>query len=360
MTTLHDPSSPPRLPSCRCGPPPPPSPRPGALDVGGVPDAELRYAAKAFLCRVMVHRTAQEGLGLDVCSAGERELAVTTGFPPERIVPHGNAKSPRDLETAPRLGVGRIVIDSRSENARPAAAVGPDGQQKVMVRVVPGISAGDHEKIRTGTDDRSSGSPAYRPGEQALDLAVLARRVRTERSDSCAAAGLPVPRPVIEPGRAVVGPAGIAVYRVLAVKRTGAHTTFVAVDGGMSDNPRPALYGVRYAPRFVGRAGAARTVPVTVVGRHREAGDVLAADVELPCDLRPRRPATTSPWPPATTWSAAHRSPPSATATPGCWSAASPRRTGAAGTWGGRTVAPPALRGAGRPLRLMATCPTRP
>ncbi|MFQ3561621.1 diaminopimelate decarboxylase [Streptomyces gramineus] len=321
------------------------------------PDAEVLYAAKAFLCRAMVHWTAEEGLGLDVCSAGELELAVTTGFPPERIVLHGNAKSPRDLETALRLGVGRIVIDSPSEIARLAAAVGPGGHQKVMVRVVPGISAGGHEKIRTGTDDQKFGlsiadgyaqhaiarildqpqleltglhchlgsqitsvkpylaavrrlvglmarlheqhglvlpeldlggghGVAYRPGEAALDLTALARRVRAELTQACATAGLPVPRLIIEPGRAVVGPAGIAVYRVLAVKKTGEHT-FVAVDGGMSDNPRPALYGVRYAPRLVGRASAAPTAPVTVVGRHCEAGDVLAADAGLPADVRP-------------------------------------------------------------------------
>lgn len=321
------------------------------------PDAEVLYAAKAFLCRAMVHWMQEEGLGLDVCSAGELELAVTTGFPSERIVLHGNAKSPRDLDTALRLGVGRIVIDSPSEIARLAAAVGPDGHQKVMVRVVPGISAGGHAKIRTGTDDQKFGLSisdgyaqhaiarildqpqleltgmhchlgsqitsvkpyplavrrmvglmarlheqhglvlteldlggghgiAYRPGEQALDLTTLARKVRTELTEACAAAGLPVPRLIIEPGRAVAGPAGVALYRVLAVKRTGDHT-FVAVDGGMSDNPRPALYGVRYAPRMIGRHSTAAPAPVTVVGRHCEAGDVLAADVELPGDLHP-------------------------------------------------------------------------
>lgn len=321
------------------------------------PDAEVLYAAKAFLCRAMVHWMDEEGLGLDVCSAGELELAVTTGFPAERIVLHGNAKSPRDLETALRLGVGRIVIDSPSEIARLAAAVGPDGHQKVMVRVVPGITAGGHAKIRTGTDDQKFGLSisdgyaqhaiarildqpqleltglhchlgsqitsvkpyllavrrmvglmarlreqhglvlpeidlggghgiAYRPGEQALDLTTLARKVRMELNEACAAAGLPVPNLIIEPGRAIAGPAGIALYRVLAVKRTGEHT-FVAVDGGMSDNPRPALYGVRYAPRLFGRHSTAAPAPVTVVGRHCEAGDVLATDVELPGDVHP-------------------------------------------------------------------------
>ncbi|MFD5744571.1 diaminopimelate decarboxylase [Streptomyces massasporeus] len=321
------------------------------------PDAEILYAAKAFLCRAMAHWVDEEGLGLDVCSAGELELAVTTGFPPERIVLHGNAKSPRDLDTALRLGVGRIVIDSPSEIARLAAVVGPDGHQKVMIRVVPGISAGGHDKIRTGTEDQKFGLPiadgyaqhavarildqpqleltglhchlgsqissfkpylvavrrmvglmarlheqhglvlpeldlggghgiAYRPGEEGVNLTSLARKVRAELAAACATAGLPVPRLIIEPGRAIVGPAGIALYRALSVKHTGGHV-FVAVDGGMSDNPRPALYGVRYAPRLIGRHSTAAPARTTVVGRHCEAGDILAADAELPADVRP-------------------------------------------------------------------------
>ncbi|MFD4938533.1 diaminopimelate decarboxylase [Streptomyces virginiae] len=322
-----------------------------------LPEADVLYAAKAFLSRAMVRWVEEEGLGLDVCSAGELELAVTAGFPPERIVLHGNAKSPRDIGAALRLGVGRIVIDGPSEIARIAAAVGPDGHQKVLVRVVPGVSAGGHEKIRTGTEDqkfglsladgsaqdaiaRVLGQPqleltglhchigsqitevepylvalrrmvglmarvrdahgvvlpeldmggghgiAYRPGEAALDLTALARGLRAELGESCDAAGLAVPRLVIEPGRAVAGPAGVALYRVLAVKHTG-EKVFVAVDGGMSDNPRPALYGVRYAPRLIGRRSTADARTATVVGRHCEAGDVLAADVELPGDIHP-------------------------------------------------------------------------
>ncbi|MFF5301327.1 diaminopimelate decarboxylase [Streptomyces sp. NPDC013161] len=321
------------------------------------PDADVVYAAKAFLCRAMAHWVREEGLGLDVCSAGELALAVTTGFPPERIVLHGNAKSPEDLRTALRLGVGRIVVDSTSEIARLAAITPADTRQKVMVRVVPGIAAGAHTKIRTGTDDQKFGlsitdgsaqhavtrildqphlelvglhchigsqiattkpyvsavrrmvgllarirdqhgvtlpqldiggghAIAYRPGEERLDIPVLAGRVRAELEDGCARAGLPVPRLTLEPGRAIVGPAGVAVYRVLAVKRTG-DRTFVAVDGGMSDNPRPALYGVRYAPRLIGRPATAPPRPVTVVGRHCEAGDILADEVALPGDVRP-------------------------------------------------------------------------
>jgi diaminopimelate decarboxylase len=322
------------------------------------PDADVVYAAKAYLCRAVARWVREEGLGLDVCSAGELELAVTTGFPPDRIVLHGNAKSPADLETAVRLGVGRIVIDSGTEIARLATLI-PRGDepQRVMLRVVPGVVAGAHPSIRTGTDDQKFGlsltdgsaqhavdrvlgqpglkltglhchigsqvttvkpyvaalrrligllarirdqhgvvlseldlggghAVAYRPGEDALDITALATRVRAELTDGCARAGLPVPRLTLEPGRAVIGPAGVALYRVLAVKRTGGRV-LVAVDGGMSDNPRPALYGVRYAPRLVGRTHAPGRTLVDVVGRYCEAGDILAADVPLPDDVRP-------------------------------------------------------------------------
>ncbi|OIV36425.1 diaminopimelate decarboxylase [Mangrovactinospora gilvigrisea] len=321
------------------------------------PDAGIHYAAKAFLCRALAHWVEEEGLGLDVCSAGELELAVATGFPAERIVLHGNAKSPRDIDTALRLGVGRIVIDSPSEIARLAAAVAPGQRQDVMVRVVPGVAAGAHDAIRTGTEDQKFGMSTgdgyaqhaiarildqprlrltglhchlgsqiadvrpyltavrrmvgllarireshgvllpeldlggghavpYRPGEAALDVPGLARRLRAELEEACAAARLPVPRLLLEPGRAITGPAGVAVYRVLSVKQT-AGTVFAAVDGGMCDNPRPALYGVRYAPRLVGRASRTEDRPTTVVGRLCEAGDVLAEDVPLPADLHP-------------------------------------------------------------------------
>lgn len=127
---------------------------------------------------------------------------------------------------------------------------------------------------------------AYRPGDTALDITALAARTRAELADGCRRNGLPVPRLTIEPGRAIVGPAAVALYRVLAVKHTGGRT-LVAVDGGMSDNPRPALYGVRYAPTLVGRAAAPGRTPVTVVGRYCEAGDILAEDVALPEDVRP-------------------------------------------------------------------------
>lgn len=322
-----------------------------------LPDADIVYAAKAFLCRAVVDWVEQEGLGLDVCSAGELELAATRGFPPERIVLHGNAKSPQDLRTALRLGVGRIVIDSDCEIARLAAQVPGPGAQQVMVRVLPGIQAGAHHKIRTGAEGQKFGlsiadgdaeeaiarilgqhrlelvglhchlgsqiteaepyaegvrrvvafmalirdrygvtlpeldmgggfAVAYLPGDPAPTASEYGRLITKTLADACAEHGLPVPRLTVEPGRSVVAPAGIALYRVLSVKRTTGRV-FVAVDGGMSDNPRPALYGARYTVRRVGRASDAPMRSATVVGRHCEAGDVLADSVELPDDIRP-------------------------------------------------------------------------
>ncbi|SCD49673.1 diaminopimelate decarboxylase, partial [Streptomyces sp. SolWspMP-sol7th] len=89
------------------------------------PDAGVHYAAKAFLCRALVRWLDEEGIGLDVCSAGELELAVSAGFPADRVLLHGNAKSPRDLASALRLGVGRVVLDSVGEITRLAALVPP-------------------------------------------------------------------------------------------------------------------------------------------------------------------------------------------------------------------------------------------
>ncbi|MEV8475381.1 diaminopimelate decarboxylase [Streptomyces sp. NPDC051173] len=322
-----------------------------------LPDADIAYAGKAFLSRAMIRWVEEEGLSLDVCSAGELELAALSGFPAERIVMHGNAKSPADLRDALRLGVGRIVIDSTGEIASLAAQMPPGARQRVLLRVVPGVAAGAHSAVRTGVEGQKFGLPisggeaedavarilaqprlelvglhchlgsqiaglgpyvtavrkltallallrdrhgvtfpeldlgggfaiAYRDGDPALDPELYATRVTGELELQCARFGLPVPRLTVEPGRWIAGPAGVALYRVLSVKATGGRT-FVAVDGGMSDNPRPALYGVRYTVRLVGRASGAPARTATVVGRHCEAGDVLAEDVALPGDIRP-------------------------------------------------------------------------
>ncbi|WP_432544392.1 diaminopimelate decarboxylase [Kineococcus sp. SYSU DK002] len=312
------------------------------------------YAAGAFTCRALAGWLDQEGLGMDVCSAGELRTALDAGLPAQRILLHGNAKSPAELQAAITAGVGRVVLDSPDEVDLLASLLPPGARQRVLLRLVPGTSAGVHPKVRTATADQRFGTPvaaveefagrvlahpglelaglhchlgsqitdvepyldavlvlagalarvrnryglvlgeldlggghgtAHRPGEPELDVADLARRVRRELRDACDAAGVPVPQLSVEPGRALVGPAGVAVHRVAVVKRTP-HRTFVVVDGGMSGNPRPAPHGARYAPRLVERTAAPAQQTVTVVGRHGEAGDVLAADVPLPVDTR--------------------------------------------------------------------------
>jgi diaminopimelate decarboxylase len=311
-----------------------------------LPDVEVAYASKALCTRSVLRWVAEEGLSLDTCSAGEIAVARSVGFPAERMLLHGNAKTPEDLKAALEYGVRRIVVDSLDEI-----------EQQVMIRVTPGVAAGVHAAISTGTEGQKFGfslldgvpdnvdaavkavrdqpglrlaglhchigsqvsrvdryeaaarrmaevlvrirdvhgvtlreldlggghAVPYVGGEPAFDLGGYSRRLRVALAYECAAHVFPLPRLTIEPGRALVGPAGITVYRVCAVKRGS--RTFVAVDGGMSDNARPSLYGARYTTRLVGRRSKAKRTPMTVVGRHCESGDVLADGISLPADL---------------------------------------------------------------------------
>ncbi|HEX8867499.1 MAG TPA: diaminopimelate decarboxylase [Lentzea sp.] len=310
-----------------------------------LPEAEIVFAGKSLPCPEVYRWMASEGLSLDVSSAGELALARAAGFPASRIVLHGNVKTAEDLKAALAHGVSRIVVDSFDEIAQ-LGALARHGQQ-VMIRVTPGVDAHTHAAIATGVEDQKFGfslasgaaleavlrvveQPSlrlvglhchigsqvrhvasygeavrrmagliascgvrieqldlgggfcapYLPGEQEFDLFGFAQRVRGTLNYECGLHRVPVPRVLIEPGRSIVANAGVTLYRVCAVKR-GART-FVAVDGGMSDNPRPALYGAKYAVRLVGRGG--RQQPCTVVGRHCEAGDVLA-EAMLPADV---------------------------------------------------------------------------
>ncbi|MEV6239219.1 diaminopimelate decarboxylase [Lentzea sp. NPDC051838] len=310
-----------------------------------LPEAEVVFAGKSLPCPEVYRWMASEGLSLDVSSAGELALAKAAGFPAKRIVMHGNVKTAEDLKSALAYGVSRIVVDSFDEIAQ-LGALATHGQE-VMIRVTPGVDAHTHAAIATGVEDQKFGfslasgaaleailrvveQPSlklvglhchigsqvrhvasyeetvrrmvgliascgvrieqldlgggfcapYLPGESAFDLFGFAQRVRGTLNYECALHRVPVPRILIEPGRSIVANAGVTLYRVCAVKRD--NRTFVAVDGGMSDNPRPALYGAKYAVRLVGRGG--KPQPCTVVGRHCEAGDVLA-EALLPKDV---------------------------------------------------------------------------
>jgi diaminopimelate decarboxylase len=122
------------------------------------PDAEITYAGKAFLCRAMARWIAEEGLSLDVCSAGELAVARSAGFPPERIIMHGNGKTPQDLKAAQEYGIGRLVVDCAAEITRLAALTNVEKRaQKLLVRVTPGIDGHTHAAMATGIEDQKFG-----------------------------------------------------------------------------------------------------------------------------------------------------------------------------------------------------------
>jgi diaminopimelate decarboxylase len=158
---------------------------------------------------------------------------------------------------------------------------------ELAARRMVGLAAAVRDRFghTVGSLDLGGGHAVrYVPRDPALNLVTFANQVPGAVRAACREHRVPVPRLTVEPGRAIVATAGVALYRVAAVKR--GDRTFVAVDGGMSDNPRPALYGARYTARLVGRPWRAAPRPMTLVGRHCEAGDVLAEDVRLPEDVR--------------------------------------------------------------------------
>ncbi|MCG0239034.1 MAG: diaminopimelate decarboxylase [Firmicutes bacterium] len=318
------------------------------------PDFIVAYAAKAFLCTAMAALVHQEGLYLDVVSGGELITALRAGVPAERLIFHGNNKTPEELDLALRAGVGRIVVDSFSElDLLADMAAEREVRPRIALRITPGVEAHTHHYIATGQLDSKFGIPiaggagleAVRRaletpavdlvglhchiGSQILDLggyevtaarmvdfmaavqretgwtcpelnlggglgvrytaedraptpaelvAVLTRTVRAR----CEAHELPLPRLVVEPGRSIVGEAGTTLYTVGAIKEIPGVRTYVAVDGGMGDNPRPALYQARYDAVVANRAAEPRIRLVTVVGRTCESGDVLIRDLPVP------------------------------------------------------------------------------
>jgi diaminopimelate decarboxylase len=136
----------------------------------------VHYAAKAFLCREVVRWVADEGLSLDVCSAGELEVALQAGFPPRRIAMHGNNKSLDELTAAVRAGVGTVVLDSFAEIARLDQIAREAGTRvDVMVRVTVGVEAHTHEFIATAHEDQKFGFSLAEGREGAAAEAV--RRV---------------------------------------------------------------------------------------------------------------------------------------------------------------------------------------
>jgi diaminopimelate decarboxylase len=308
------------------------------------PEALVVYGTKAFPNVALMRLLAAEGLGADVSTRGELEFALRAGIEGDRLVFHGNNKSDDELRAAASAGA-LVVLDSLEEVERARKA----GVGTVLVRLTPGIEAQTHHAIRTahaeskfglGADDAVA---AVRDGIRAgLDVAGLhvhigSQLTRTSESlealerlvdvaEQCRdelgwtprifnlggglavqySLGAAIPDPasfagelvtrlraqwpdpvrlILEPGRSLVGQAGVTLYEVGVVKRTGG-VTYAAVDGGMSDNPRPQLYGARFEALLANRAAEPSAGTYRIAGKHCESGDVLIDSVDLP---EPRR-----------------------------------------------------------------------
>src|ERR671911_344045 len=276
--------------------------------------ADVYYAGKAFLCTAVARWVDEEGLHLDVCTGGELAVARRAGFPGERIGFHGNNKSTEELRAALSYGVGRVVVDSFQEIERIATVAAELGVvAPVMVRVTVGVEAHTHEFIATGHEDQKFGFSLTgglaleaatrilaRPdvfdlrglhshiGSQIFDTAgyemadIVARELKAVGNGDA----LQVPRVSVEPGRAIVGPSTFTLYEVGTVKDVelgdGQSRSYVSVDGGMSDNARPALYEADYSCTLANRSSDAEPRLSRVVGRHCESGDIVVLDEYLP------------------------------------------------------------------------------
>jgi diaminopimelate decarboxylase len=302
-------------------------------------DFEVLFASKALPCTAAYRLFAAEGLSVDVASGGELHMALGAGFDPTRIHMHGNNKTDEEIVFAARSGVGHLILDSFDEIERCERLL--DAPQDVLIRVTPGIKPSTHDYVQTGQLDSKFGfgiedGLAAKAIERVLSSDVLSltglhahigsqifelepytlaiRAIGELAGDWCrivnVGGGLGIAytaedeppsidayvdvkvrgvaevfgddvRILIEPGRSLVGNAGVTLYRVGTVKEIPGIRTYVAVDGGMSDNMRPMLYGSRYEALVADRAAATPDSPATIAGMHCESGDILVRDAML-------------------------------------------------------------------------------
>ncbi len=296
-------------------------------------DFDVLFASKAFPCTAVLRVLAQEGIACDVASGGELALALRGGFDPARIYLHGNAKSVDELRFARASGVGHVVVDNAGEIERLEAVVGEGPPQPVLLRVTPGVRGATNDKISTGQADSKFGvslldAPGViarlqesaqlelvglhmHIGSQILELDPFRRAIEAiaelgdfgtynlggglgvaytaeqeppriadyvaTKVDAVNRVFGPGKRILDEPGRALVANSTVTLYTVQSVKRNV--STWVGVDGGMSDNLRPMLYGSAYEAQVADRFGGG--THVRLAGKHCESGDVIVRDVEL-------------------------------------------------------------------------------
>src|SRR5437588_7250737 len=299
-------------------------------------DFDVLFASKAFPCTAVYRTLAEEGLACDVASGGELQLALKAGFDPVRVFLHGKGRSDDELRDALMAGLGHVVLDSFEDMVRLERIAAELGRgQEVLVRATPGVAPDTHHAISTGQADSKFGfsiSDAREAitqlkheshlelvglhchiGSQLLELGPF----RAAIGELAALGDFPVynvggglgvaytaaqrapsvedyvhtvvevvhellghdKRLLLEPGRALVANSTVTLYTVQTVKRNV--STWVAVDGGMSDNLRPMLYGAAYEAAIADRPLADATERCNVAGKHCESGDVIVGDVPL-------------------------------------------------------------------------------
>jgi diaminopimelate decarboxylase len=301
---------------------------------------EIVYASKALSVIGILKILKEEGLSLDVSSGGELYTALKAGFDPKKIYFHGNNKSEAEISEAIAAGIGYFMVDSLYELNLLDKLAGERSQKAAIIfRVNPKIDAHTHAYIQTGKIDSKFGiqfkdviaavkAAKHKNnilfeglhahiGSQILDagafaaltrrlvslclpinilslgggigiqytkkdrlkpLSEFSRKIMTELKKS----KIKIPKITLEPGRSIVGRAGVTLYTVGAIKDIPGVRKYAALDGGMADNPRPILYQARYEALAANKAKAKSTQIVTLAGRFCESGDVLMHDIRLP------------------------------------------------------------------------------
>lgn len=312
------------------------------------------YASKALSFKRLYGIMQEEGMSIDVVSAGELLTAVAAGFPMENAYFHGNSKTDGDIALAMEHGIGCFVCDNEDElDAIDREAARRGIRQKLLLRLTPGIDPHTHEKISTGKVDSKFGAAIETGQAEALALHALGktnvelmgyhchigsqifgaapfcdaarlmlqfmadmkakhgfeapvlnlgggmgvpytendekiqyrnniRTIGTAIANTCQALKLTPPVILMEPGRSIVADAGITLYTVSGRKTIPGYKNYVAVDGGMTDNPRYTLYQADYTVLPANRMNAAADSVCTVAGRCCESGDILQENVPLP------------------------------------------------------------------------------
>jgi diaminopimelate decarboxylase len=316
------------------------------------------YASKAFAVKRIYEIMKEENMGVDVVSIGELYTAKMAGFPLENAYFHGNSKTDNDIRFAMEQGIGHFVCDNADELTAIDAEAGRQGkQQKLLLRLTPGIDPHTHEKINTGRIDCKFGAAIetgqaetlllhalslpniqvegyhchigsqifepdpfcdaaimmlqfvadmkqkhgfeapvlnlgggmgvpYIESDGRIDYAAATENIGKLIFKVCADLGLNPPAILFEPGRSIVADAGITLYTVTGTKEIPGFKNFAAVDGGMSDNPRFALYQSDYTVHLANRMTDEADFCCTVAGCCCESGDLIQEDVLLPKPLR--------------------------------------------------------------------------